>query len=164
MILPRQPMINIQHKIVILFLIVCTNSHSMMRRPCIRAHAQSYVSRNLNAPRIFPRAYSKLPTRHYSQANDKILKAIEKQIKECQISEHEFLLDYTAWDHIISECAWKGKCLADGKCTKESNCLANGQMAYLAWKAAQKETVAYEVTLRVLLLEQACSAKSKFKK
>lgn len=130
----------------------------------MRAHARSYTSRNLNTPRSFPRAYSKLPTRHYSQTNNKMLKAIEKQIKECKISEHEFLQDYTIWDHIVTECAWKGKCLADGKCTKESNCLVNSQMAYMAWKAAQKETVAYEVALSVFLLEQASARKHKLKK
>jgi hypothetical protein len=31
-----------------------------------------------------------------------MLKTIEKQIKECQISEHEFLQDYMIWDHIVS--------------------------------------------------------------
>lgn len=79
----------------------------MLRRPCIRPQAPSYPSRNLNIARS-ARLYRKPPTRHYSQENDKMLKTINKQIKECQISEHEFLQDYAIWDQIATECAWKG--------------------------------------------------------
>lgn len=147
-------MINIQHKIVILFLIFCTHSHSMLRRPCIRPQAPLYPSRNLNTVRTCTPAHIQPSRRFFSQEKDKMIKTIEKQIKECQISEHEFLQDYMIWDHIVTECAWKGKCLAGGKCHKESNCLANSQMAYLAWKAAQKETVAYEIARNILLYEK----------
>lgn len=136
----------------------------MVRRPCIRPQARSHPSRNLIPARSYPQAHGKVPSRTYSQTKDQMIKTIEKQIKECQISEHEFLQDYAIWDHIVTECAWKGKCLAGGKCHKESNCLANSQMAYLAWQTAQKETIAHEVALRLLVYETTFPVKAKVKK
>lgn len=152
MILAKQPMITIQNKIVFFLLFFCTNSHSMVRRPCVPTRARVYVARNVGIAHRGIRASSNPPTRSYSQSPDKMLETIEKQIKQCQISEQEYLEEYSSWDTIMIDCLWNSKCVTS-KCNKISNCVLNRQMAYVAWQHAQKETVFHEYAHIIAVLE-----------
>lgn len=147
-------MFNIHQKIFILFLVGCINFNSMMPRPYMAARARARISRSSNILHRSTRAPNKTPTRHYSQSPAKMLKTIEKQIKQCQITEHEYLEEYLSWDTIMTDCLWNGKC-ASGKCNPTSNCVLNRQMAYLAWQHAQKETVYHEYARIIAVLENS---------
>lgn len=101
------------------------------------------------------------PRRFYSQPPT--VEELNQKIKQCKITEEEYFENYMIWDRIAAECTWQGKCLAGGKCVKESNCLLNGQIAYLAWKESKKETDAHLIARNVLIYNKI-SAKHPYDK
>ncbi|CAN5178870.1 hypothetical protein BH09DEP1_BH09DEP1_6480 [soil metagenome] len=142
----------IKNSIALLFLFYSCNSYSMrFRKPAPQAPPRITVTRN-STPH---NSYSK-PQRSYSNA--KQLQNLGKKIKECCITEDEYLDEYNIWDVIVTECAWKGECLSK-KCTKESNCLLSAQFANLAWKKQQKKTDAHEIARNILEYRKNCSKK-----
>ena len=135
-------------------------------------HSSSYAmycrrqAPRIASPRVqtFPRPPRVSPhsRRYYSES--KIVNALNKQIIQCKISEREIQDEFSLWESIAVECAWRGKCVTGGSCDKDFNCLSNTQFAYLAWKDAFKELALYEYALGVATFGKIPSRNSKFKK
>lgn len=140
----------VAYKIIsLLILFFCFSNSESMRRIAPSAHIRRNMAKSsipLRLPVSRPRA------RNYSNSPDQMLKTIERQIKQCQISEQEYLEEYSSWDSIMIDCLWNGKCRT-GKCNNISNCVLNRQMAYLAWQHAQKETVFHEYARIIAVLD-----------